>query len=116
MSIPFSQFSSQILGSIISEILGSSTTESFGTAAFISTGIFLFVFITIAFQLLHETAAALLGAVAVLLVTYIWGSYNPSIQLLTFEEAIEVVDWNVIFLIMGMMIFMAFSAETDVLK
>ncbi len=45
-----------------------------GIAAFISAGIFLFVFIAISFHLLHETAAALLGAVGVFLVTYIWGT------------------------------------------
>ncbi|MFN2235236.1 MAG: SLC13 family permease [Anaerolineales bacterium] len=87
-----------------------------GTGALISVAIFLLVFIAISFQLLHETAAALLGAVAVFLVTYILGSYNPALQLLTFEESMVIVDWNVIFLIMGMMIFMAILAETNVFK
>jgi Na+/H+ antiporter NhaD/arsenite permease-like protein len=87
-----------------------------GLGAIISAGIFLFVFISIAFQLLHETAAALLGAVAVFLVTYVLGSYFPALQLLTFEDAMDIVDWNVIFLIMGMMIFMAILAETNVFK
>ena len=51
-----------------------------GTGALISVAIFLLVFIAISFQLLHETAAARLGAVAVFLVTYILGSYNPALQ------------------------------------
>jgi Na+/H+ antiporter NhaD/arsenite permease-like protein len=38
------------------------------------------------------------------------------LSLLTFEEAMIFVDWNVIFLIMGMMIFMAILAETNVFK
>ena len=87
-----------------------------GIAAFISAGIFLFVFIAISFHLLHETAAALLGAVGVFLVTYIWGTYNPALRLLTFEDAMAVVDWNVITLIMGMMIFMGLLADTKVFK
>jgi len=87
-----------------------------GIAALIAAGIFLFVFIAISFHLLHETAAALLGAVGVFLVTYIWGTYNPALRLLSFEEAMAVVDWNVIALIMGMMIFMAILAETRVFK
>jgi len=94
----------------------SASEVSLGPAALISVGIFLLVFIAISFQLLHETAAALLGAVAVFLVTYVFGTYFPSLQLLTFEDAMTIVDWNVIFLIMGMMIFTATLAETNVLK
>ncbi|MBT7990879.1 MAG: hypothetical protein HN769_13495 [Anaerolineae bacterium] len=87
-----------------------------GIAALIAAGIFLFVFIAISFHLLHEIAAALLGAVGVFLVAYIWGAYNPTLRLLTFEDAMAVVDWNVIALIMGMMIFMGFWAETRVFR
>ncbi|MFC1923336.1 SLC13 family permease [Chloroflexota bacterium] len=87
-----------------------------GIAAFISAGIFILMFIAISFRLLHETAAALLGAVAVFLVTYIGGHFNTALSIITFEEAMEFVDWNVIFLIMGMMIFMAILSETNVFK
>lgn len=87
-----------------------------GIAAILSSIIFLLVFIAISFRLLHETAAALLGAVAVFLVTYIGGSIDSDFRLLSFEEAMLFVDWNVIFLILGMMIFMAILAETNVLK
>ena len=80
----------------------SASEASMELGAIISAGIFLFVFISIAFQLLHETAAALLGAVAVFLVTYVLGYYFPALQLLTFEDAMEIVDWNVIFLLWGL--------------
>jgi Na+/H+ antiporter NhaD/arsenite permease-like protein len=50
------------------------------------------------------------------LVTYIGGFYNQRLQILTFDEAMRITDWNVIFLIMGMMIFMAILAETNVFK
>jgi len=92
------------------------TEPSYGIGTIIATCIFIFVFITISFHLLHETAAALLGAVAVLLLTYLGGHFNPELKILTFEDAMLVVDWNVIFLIMGMMIFMAILAETNVFK
>ena len=85
-------------------------------AILISSGIFILVFLTISFHLLHETTAALLGAVAVILVTYIGGHYKPELKLLSFDEAMIVVDWNVIFLIMGMMIFMSILDETNVFK
>jgi Na+/H+ antiporter NhaD/arsenite permease-like protein len=102
---------------LFSPLLPSTVSDpTSGIAALISVGIFLIVFLTISFHLLHETAAALLGAVAVLLVTYIGGHYSPDLKLLTFEDAMLVVDWNVIFLIMGMMIFMAILAETNAFK
>jgi len=84
--------------------------------ALIATAIFVLVFIAISFHLLHETAAALLGASGVLLISYIWGTRNPSMQLLNFDEAMQFVDWNVIFLIMGMMIFVAILAETNIFR
>jgi Na+/H+ antiporter NhaD/arsenite permease-like protein len=87
-----------------------------GISVIISVGIFLLVFLTISFHWLHETTAALLGAVVVLLVTYIGGYYYPELSLLTFDEAMNVVDWNVIFLIMGMMIFMSILDDTNVFK
>jgi Na+/H+ antiporter NhaD/arsenite permease-like protein len=87
-----------------------------GLGAFIATGIFILVITAISLRLLHETAAALLGAIAVLMMTYIGGMFNPDLRILTFDEAMVFVDWNVIFLIMGMMIFMAILAETNVFK
>lgn len=90
--------------------------SSIGIAALISAVIFGLVFIAISLHLLHETTAALLGAVSIFLVTYIGGYFNPSLKIINFEEAMEFVDWNVIFLIMGMMIFMAILSETNVFK
>jgi Na+/H+ antiporter NhaD/arsenite permease-like protein len=96
--------------------LAMQSTEMDALPALISTAIFLLVFIAISFHLLHETAAALLGATATLLVSYIWGSFDVKMQLLSFEDAMQFVDWNVIILILGMMIFMAILAETNVFR
>lgn len=85
-------------------------------AAIISLVIFLLVFIAISFRLLHEAAAALLGAVTVFLVTYIGGYFNQDLVILSFEQGMQFVDWNVIFLIMGMMIFMAILSSTNLLR
>jgi Na+/H+ antiporter NhaD/arsenite permease-like protein len=101
---------------LISDILSVPLEAEYGTATIISTCIFAFMFLSISFHLLHETAAALLGAVAVLLLTYLGGHYTQDLNLLTFEDAMLVVDWNVIFLIMGMMIFMAILSETNIFK
>jgi len=85
-----------------------------GPSFFIATGIFLFVFAAISLRWMHETAAALLGAVAVWLVHYIGGTFFPALHILDFEESMAFVDWNVILLILGMMIFMAMFSETGV--
>jgi Na+/H+ antiporter NhaD/arsenite permease-like protein len=85
-----------------------------GPSFFISSGIFLFVFAAISLRWMHETAAALLGAVAVWLVHYVGGAFFPTLRIVDFEEAMRFVDWNVIFLILGMMIFMALFSETGV--
>ncbi len=83
-------------------------------AAVISTGIFVLVFAAISLRWMHETAAALMGAVAVWLFHYVGGTVLPGLDLLGFEEAMSFVDWNVIFLILGMMIFMAMFSETGI--
>ncbi len=85
-----------------------------GPSYWIAIGIFLLVLAAISLRWMHETAAALLGAVAVWLVHYIGGTFFPSLRILGFEEAMDFVDWNVILLIMGMMIFMALFGETGV--
>jgi len=88
----------------------------YGPSFFISTSIFLLVFAAISLRWMHETAAALLGASAVWLVHYIGGTYFPSLHIINFEESMNFVDWNVIWLIMGMMIFMAMFSETGAIN
>lgn len=84
--------------------------------AMIASAIFLLAFVAISMHLLNETAAALLGAGTVFMVAYIGGQLDPRLQILSFEKAMAFVDWNVIFLIMGMMIIMAILAGTNVLR
>jgi Na+/H+ antiporter NhaD/arsenite permease-like protein len=96
--------------------LPTQTSEVHVLPALVSSTIFLLVFLAISFHFLHETSAALLGATATLLISYIWGTFDPKMQLLSFEEAMLFVDWNVIFLIMGMMIFVAILAETNIFR
>jgi Na+/H+ antiporter NhaD/arsenite permease-like protein len=63
---------------------------------------------------MHETAAALLGTVVIWLVHYAGGTFFPSLRIIGFEESMRFVDWNVIFLILGMMIFMAMFSDTGI--
>jgi len=97
-------------------LLAQPTDGGYEPAFFISTGIFLLVFAAISLRWMHETAAALLGAAAVWLVHYIGGTYFPALHIIDFEESMAFVDWNVIWLIMGMMIFMAMFSETGAIN
>jgi Na+/H+ antiporter NhaD/arsenite permease-like protein len=89
---------------------------SYGPAFLISLGVFLIVMVAVIMPWIHETAAALLGAVLLWLVSYLGGRFWPSLRIISFDEAMDFVDWNVVFLILGMMIFMAMFSETGVLR
>ncbi len=97
-------------------LLAHPTEGGYGPSFFISASIFLLVFAAISLRWMHETAAALLGAAAVWMVHYIGGSFFPALQIIDFEESMAFVDWNVIWLILGMMIFMAMFSETGAIN
>jgi Na+/H+ antiporter NhaD/arsenite permease-like protein len=97
-------------------LLGQPADGGYGPSFFISTSIFLLVFAAISLRWMHETAAALLGAAAVWLFHYIGGTFFPDLHIIGFEESMAFVDWNVIWLIMGMMIFMAMFSETGAIN
>jgi Na+/H+ antiporter NhaD/arsenite permease-like protein len=76
-----------------------------GTSFWIALAVFLTIYIFIVFEVVHRTLAAFMGAALVLLITHTLGHYYPDqFQVLTYEQALRSVDWNVIFLLMGMMI------------
>lgn len=75
-----------------------------GAAFWIALVVFIVVYVLIAFEVLHRTLAAFLGAAVVLFITHTFGHYDEAYNVLTYEQALHAVDWNVIFLLMGMMI------------
>ena len=75
-----------------------------GKAFWIAPVIFIFVYALIAFEILHRTLAAFLGAAVLLLITHTLGHFDEAYNILTYDQALHAVDWNVIFLLMGMMI------------
>jgi len=75
-----------------------------GTAFWIALVVFFGVYVLIAFEIVHRTLAAFLGAAVLLFITHTFGYYNEGFNVLTYEQALRAVDWNVIFLLMGMMI------------
>jgi Na+/H+ antiporter NhaD/arsenite permease-like protein len=82
----------------------------------IATAIFVTVLLLIAFEFLHSATAALAGLSTILLVSYVGGAYNPNLTIYTFEQAISYIDWEVIFLLIGMMIIIAIIEGTGIFQ
>ncbi len=87
-----------------------------GPAFWISTFVFIIAYVLIAFELLHRTIAAMLGASGMLLISYTLGTINPEYHIFSFEGAIGSIDMNVIFLLMGMMIIVGILKNTGVFQ
>jgi Na+/H+ antiporter NhaD/arsenite permease-like protein len=87
-----------------------------GPAFWISAIVFVLAYALIAFELLHRTIAAMLGAALMLLISYTIGTINPEFHILSFERAIHSIDMNVIFLLMGMMIIVGVLKHTGVFQ
>jgi Na+/H+ antiporter NhaD/arsenite permease-like protein len=90
--------------------------RAFNPAFFIATGIFVIVFGVISLNLLHETIAALLGTAAMLGLSYFAGTSDVDYWIIGFDRAIDFIDFDVIFLLMTMMIFMAVMSRTGVFQ
>jgi len=87
-----------------------------GPAFYISTGVFLLAYALISFELLHRTIAAMIGAAAMLLITYTFGTMNADYHIVSFGRAMQAIDMNVIFLLMGMMIIVGVLKHTGVFQ
>jgi Na+/H+ antiporter NhaD/arsenite permease-like protein len=85
-------------------------------AAWIAAGVLLAVYILIAFEWLHRTLAASLGAAVILFISYAAGTFNQEFFILSFEDAVEAIDMNVVFLLLAMMIMVAVLKKTGLFK
>jgi Na+/H+ antiporter NhaD/arsenite permease-like protein len=85
-------------------------------AFWIATLILAAVYALIAFELMHRTLAAFLGAALILTITYTAGTFYPDYAILPFEEAMHAMDMNVIFLLMAMMIIVGVLKKTGVFQ
>jgi Na+/H+ antiporter NhaD/arsenite permease-like protein len=87
-------------------------TPAFWIAALILLGVYLII----SFEWMHRTLAALLGAALILFITYIFGAFDKSFFILSFDDAMGAVDLNVIFLLLGMMIFVGVMKKTGMFQ
>jgi Na+/H+ antiporter NhaD/arsenite permease-like protein len=85
-------------------------------AFWLATLVFAAVLALIGFGKLHNTLAALVGASILLAASYLGPLINRSLFVFTFPRALSYVDWNVIFLIMGMMIVIAVVERTGIFQ
>ena len=85
-------------------------------AFWIATLSFIAMLVLIATGVLHNTLAALLGVAVVFAVSYFGPLFRSDLYILNFDGALRYVDWNVIFLIMGMMIVIAVVEKTGLFQ
>lgn len=76
-------------------------------AFWVATAAFAGALALIALEVLHNTLAALTGVTVVFAHSYIGALISEDLFIFSFERAVTYIDWEVIFLIMGMMIVMA---------
>jgi Na+/H+ antiporter NhaD/arsenite permease-like protein len=82
----------------------------------IATLVLIAVYVFIAFELMHRTLAALVGAAAILFMSYTLGAFDPGYRILTFDEAMRAIDGNVIFLLLAMMIIVGVLKRTGLFQ
>ena len=82
----------------------------------IATAVLLAVYVFIAFELMHRTLAALVGASVILFVSYTLGTFDPDYRIITFDDAMRAIDGNVIFLLLAMMIIVGVLKKTGVFQ
>lgn len=91
-------------------------SRAISPAFWIASIILLAVYVFIAFELMHRTVAAMLGAALLLFISYTAGTFYPDYFILSFESAMRAIDMNVIFLLMGMMIIVGVMKKTGVFQ
>jgi len=82
----------------------------------IASLILLLVYVVISLELMHRTLVSFLGATLIIFITYTLGTWDKSFYIISFDEAIGAIDLNVIFLLMGMMIFVGVMKKTGMFQ
>lgn len=90
--------------------------RKFGISFWVTTLTFALMLVFIATERLHKTLAALLAVAVILSFSLIGSSLNPDFFIFDFERSLEYVDFDVIFLLMGMMIVIGVIEETGVFQ
>lgn len=90
--------------------------RSINPAFWIASIVFVGMLVLIATGVIHNTLAALVGVVSVYAISYLGGYLNESLFIFDFASSLRYIDWNVIFLVMGMMIVIAVVENTGIFQ
>ena len=85
-------------------------------AFWISLIVLISIFALISLEVMHRTLAALVGASLLLFISYTLGNFSENYFVISFDEAVKAIDFNVIFLLMGMMIIVGVMKKTGVFQ
>ena len=92
--------------------LNRTMTPGFWIAALV----LLLVYVVISLELMHRTLVSFLGAALIIFITYTLGTWDKSFYIISFDDAMAAIDLNVIFLLMGMMIFVGVMKKTGMFQ
>jgi len=92
--------------------LNRTITPGFWIAALV----LMLVYVVISLELMHRTLVSFLGAAFILFVTYTLGTFDKSYHIISFDDAMGAIDLNVIFLLMGMMLFVGVMKRTGMFQ
>lgn len=82
----------------------------------VATFVFVIVLVLIASGRLHTTLSALVGAAILFAFSYLGPLIDPDLYIFDFHGSIQYIDWNVIFLVMGMMMVIAIVEHTGIFQ
>lgn len=85
-------------------------------AFWIAAAIFVGMLALVITERLHTTAAALLGAAVLLAISLVGGGFSDGLYIIDLETAVEYVDFEVIFLVLGMMIIVGTIERTGIFQ
>jgi len=91
-------------------------TRSRSAGFWVTLAVFILMMVLIGATPMHNSLASLLGASLLLATSALGPLYTDDLVVFTFPEAIDAVDWNVVFLIMGMMIVIAVVEGTGLFR
>jgi Na+/H+ antiporter NhaD/arsenite permease-like protein len=86
------------------------------SAFIIATVTFVGVFVLIALQVFHDTVSAFIGATVMLGLSYVMVVFIPDFWIISFELAIDYIDFDVIFLILTLMIVVSIIGGTGIFQ
>jgi Na+/H+ antiporter NhaD/arsenite permease-like protein len=92
-------------------------SNKYALGFWVATGTFLLVLVLIALEKLPSATAALLGITIVFATTFFGGEFvSPNLHIFNFERALTYINWEVVFLVMGMMIVVSVIESTGLFQ